>query len=321
MKKYGLLLAFIVSIAFLLSSCNSLPTETSPAPTQPSSQPSETAEQVAEDPHIEIVFLDNPQESNNTDVYLQDMGTKEMQFFATISDINLQHYHPYEYHNGNLYIIRRKGDYQESDDWTDELWKYYGPGEGSMLYSIKGLDFRVSPDEEYIALTGGDQFVGEKMVVLDVQENTEQEFAADQLVSGPAFLVGHLEWSDDGSELWIESGGPGLFSFCRLNVTSWQIDIYDITETPITRAEYELNTNTGKLVFSDYPVFFDADSADQFKESQTDVTLFVYDLVTRNLQQIAVSKAKEFDPLWLDVTTIEYNDPGGDGRTTSTVQP
>jgi hypothetical protein len=89
---------------------------------------------------------------------------------------------------------------------------------------------------------------------------------------------------------------------------------------PIGRAENELNPNTGKVVFSDLRMFFAADQYNEFKASGEAVTLYVYDLETKSLQQIAVSKAEEFEPLWLDDTTIEYNDPVGDGRTTSVVQ-
>jgi hypothetical protein len=89
---------------------------------------------------------------------------------------------------------------------------------------------------------------------------------------------------------------------------------------PIGRAENELNPNTGKVVFSDLPMFFAVDQQDEFIASGEAVNLYVYDLVSQNLQEIAVSQAKEFDPLWLDDTTIEYNDPVGESRITAVVQ-
>jgi hypothetical protein len=133
-------------------------------------------------------------------------------------------------------------------------------------------------------------------------------------------MVGLLDWSDDSRVLWIETDGPAIASFSSLASPSWQVTMFDLTGVSIGRAENELNPNTGKVVFSDLPMFFAVDQQDEFKASGKAVTLYVYDLASQNLQEIAVSTAKEFDPLWLDDTTIEYNDPAGEGRITAIIQ-
>jgi hypothetical protein len=319
MSRFNLIMVILFSIVFLISGCGMVSTET-PAPTPVSTEP-EVIEQDVEEVQYEVVFLENAQGQNTVDAYLQNVETKEMLFFATIHDVQQSHYHYYEFLNGNLYIVRRLGDYEETDNWTDELWRYREQDEGTRLYAIKGLDFRVSPTEEYIAAAGGETIVGEKLVILDAQGNLIQEYTAEQVVSkSEIMIVGLLEWSDDGSQLWMRSGGPGLISFSRLAVTSWNITIYNVTEIQISLQDHALNPNTGKVVFSDHPVFFDATSAEEFRESQTDVNLFVFDLETRNLQQIITSKAKEFNPIWLDEVTIEYNDPFGDDRISVVVE-
>jgi hypothetical protein len=265
--------------------------------------------------------MENPG-AGQTDVYIQHVETKAMELFATIPDVRVEHYHSSEYHNGNLYIIRRTGDI-ETDSWMDELWKYDELRAGVMLYGIKGLDFRVSPDEAYVAISGGDEIVGEKLVILDHQGGVLQEYTAAQVLTGPTdmpMMVGLLDWSDDSSTLWIETGGPVIASFSRLSAPSWQVDMFDLAGVPIGRAENELNPNTGKVVFSDMPMFFAADQHDEFIASGEAVTLYVYDLASQNLQEVAVSEAKAFEPMWLDDKTIEYNDPLGEGRLTATVQ-
>lgn len=321
MKRLGLLFCFVFCITFLMSGCNLLSMGAQPNATQPEDQPLGTVEQAVDDAEYEVVYMDNP-DPNMTDVYVQNMETKAMEFFATIPGVNENHYHSSEYHNGNVYIIRRTGDVN-TDNWQDELWKYDELRAGSMLYAIKGLDFRVSPNETSIAVSGGDDVVGEKLVILDAQGNPLQEYLGDQVLTGPEdmpLMIGLVNWSWDGSALWLETSGPSVACFTKVTVPSWQVDIYDLTGVPIGRAENELNPNTGKVVFSDLRMFFAVDQYDEFKASGEAVTLYVYDLATENLQQIAVSEAEEFEPLWLDDSTIEYNDPDGEGRITSLVQ-
>jgi len=88
---------------------------------------------------------------------------------------------------------------------------------------------------------------------------------------------------------------------------------YDVTQLSIGD-EYELNANTGKIVYSDYPSFFTEDNRQQFLNSGREVKLFLYDLNSKNLQIIATSITKPFSPKWLDNYTIEYDDPNGGTR-------
>jgi hypothetical protein len=321
MNRFVLFFCVVLCLIFLGSGCDLLSPSAGPVTPQPEDQPSEPTEEKVDDTQYEIVYMDNP-EANKTDVYIQNVETKAMEFFATIPDVREQHYHSSEYHNGNVYLIRRLGDI-ETDNWRDELWKYDELRAGTMVYSIKGLDFRISPDESYVAVSGGDQISGEKLVMLDKQGNILQEFSADQVLIGPEdmpLMVGLLDWSDDSRVLWVETDGPAIASFSSLPSPSWQISMFDLTGVPIGRAENELNPNTGKVVFSDLPMFFAVDQQDEFIASGEAVTLYVYDLASQSLQEIAVSKAKEFAPLWLDDTTIEYNDPVGEGRITAVIQ-
>ena len=321
MNRFGLFVCVVLCLACIGSGCDLISPSTEVVPSQTEVQASEPTGETANDAQYEVVYMENP-EDGKTDVYIQDVATKTMELFATIPDVRVEHYHSSEYHNGNLYIIRRIGDI-ETDSWRDELWKYDELRAGDLLYAIKGLDFRVSADEAYVAISGGDLTTGENLVLLEKQGGILLEYSADQVLTGPAdmpIMVGLIDWSDDNSSLWIENAGPVVTSYSRLSAPSWQVETFDLTGVPIGGAEKELNPNTGKVVFSDLPMFFTADQQEEFVASGEAVTLYVYDLVSKNLLEIAVSKAEEFDPLWLDDTTIEYNDPLGEGRLTAIVQ-
>ena len=280
---------------------------------------------------VEIRMVANPRDSSQTDVCVENRVTGEKALCVTLSDVYLGHYHNCEYHNGNLYIIRRVGYTPEkwySREWRDELWRYDAEGKGTRIYSAQGFDFRVAPDERYIALRISDlKNTWQRLIFLDFRGNVVQRFTADQLTAHdekvhaplPAHL-GLVEWSKDGREFWgVISAGPSPQTFYRIEVSSWQTTLYDISELAIPE-EYDLNVNTAKLVYSDCPQIYVADDAEEFAKSQQQVTLFVYALNSQSTQTIATAVAKCFNPRWLDDSTIEYNDPGGDDRITYTVE-
>lgn len=338
MKRLGLPVILAIVIVLTLAGCNLPIGERQPAPpVEPTTQPPEatteppaatteppaatTEPEIVDDTQFEVVVMENAEGGGKFDVYLKNTATEETIFYATVENAQVQHYHAYEHHNGHIYIIKRVGDPSITDDWVDELWMYTAPGEGKQVYALKGLDFRVSPDEAYIAVTGGGVSVGEQLVMLDGQGNELQRYTPDQVVTGPEpdmLLIGLLDWSDDSTTLWLESGGPGLTSFSRLTAATGEITLYDVLHLNIPRSDVALNVNAGKVAYSDYPMFFDATNAQEFKDSGTEVTLYIYVLDTQVLQEIAVSTAKEFDPVWLNPAMIEYNDPAGEGRVTST---
>ncbi|WP_313756998.1 hypothetical protein [Tissierella sp.] len=75
-----------------------------------------------------------------------------------------------------------------------------------------------------------------------------------------------------------------------------------------------LNPNTGKIIFSDFPITFDIDNLSEFEMSKEKITLFYYDLVEKKLTSIDSSVAKIFNPEWIDDFTIEYDNPKGQDR-------
>jgi len=202
---------------------------------------------------FEIKMIPSSQESDKTDIYVKNLKTGELEVSLTLSDVHISHYHNSEYHNKSLYVIRRIGyDGYPDDEWTDELWRYDTRDKSeTKLYSAQGLDFRLTPDEKYVALQHD-----QKLVFVDALGNLVQEFTLDQLGSHKDTSypltpqLNLLKWSDEGNEFWgATNSGPAPRTFYRIEVALWQATVYDISELTIP-CEYDLNPNTGKLVYT-----------------------------------------------------------------------
>jgi hypothetical protein len=285
------------------------------APTQVPPSPSPTPK-----PEIDfkVVTEANPQASAKTDVYLQDVKTGEKKLFATLDNVYRDHYHATEYHNGHVYIILRKGDPGKDANWIDELWLYDSAGQGVLLYSVQGLDFRTAPDESYTAIpfsnTDSNGVTLSKVAFIDQQGKVVQEIKYTPDGDNNDYYTQSGAWSNNSQDYWDIAGiaATRVYAF-NINVTSWKMQIYPLEQLKLG-SEEALNADLGKFVYSDHPIFFDADSAQKFENSQTKVTLFVYDFKSQTSTSIATSIAKKFEPKWLPDNSIEYNDPNGTGR-------
>jgi len=326
MKRTNKFVLVFLIMLFLVSACNSGATQDETVNTvndtaNDASAPEEEIEPPVPDvlpaaPQFEVVLLDNPDDSTKTDVYIKNIDTGDMEFFITLSDVYREHYHNAEFNNGSLFIILRIGyDGYPDEDWADELWKYSDTGEGVKVYSSQGIDFRVSPDGTMIGLeTQG------KLIFIDPSGILLQELLFPILFPEAEREILSLEkWSDDSSTLWVcTKAGPSPLFFAKVMAGTWETTTYNILHLPIGD-EYDLNPNTGILVFSDHPVFFEVYGAEEFAESGTPVKLFWYVFATQEQVEIASSVSKHFDPIWLDDVTIEYTNPGGEDRITYTL--
>jgi hypothetical protein len=339
MRKFTWLFLIMTSIIVIVSGCvqspspvpgPQSPTSTSVLPTlvpslTPTSLPPTSAlmPPSSEQDDFEIITQPNSQDDSKTDIYIRNSNTGEENLFITLEYVYKEHYHNSEYHNGNLYIIRRIGyDGGLDEEWSDELWRYDSQKRETRLYSAKGLDFRTAPNESHIALVyslnGSGEPSDSKLAFLNSQGDLVQEFTVDQLSS--PYSHSPMKWSDDSGEFWgMSHMGPSSQAFYRIKTVSWQIDVYDVSQLPVF-SEYDLNANIGKLAYSDYPAMFDAESVRQFEESQQQVNLFIYDFDGQSIQEIATLIAKPFNPRWLDDSTIECDDSDGVDRILYTVR-
>jgi hypothetical protein len=267
-------------------------------------------------PNFQVITRPDPVDQSKTDIYLQNSFTNDRTFFITLDSVYSEHYHLGEFHNGNLYIIRRMG--YRGENWSDELWRYDSQGNGEKLFSEKGLDFRVASNGALIAIAyQSAQDNANKIAFISTTGEVLQELTLDPTGN---YLDQPGQWSEDNTQFWGELElGPTPKLIYQISISSWKIKKYDVSQLTIGD-EFELNPNSGKIVYSDYPVFFAVDEKQQFLASGKEVKLFLYDLNTQNNQLIDTSITKAFSPKWLDNFTIEYDDPKGEKRIMETIK-
>jgi len=285
--------------------------------TTPNPTTSKPAEQSV---NYSVIVKENSSDKTKTDVFLKDPKTGQETFYITLSDIYRGSYHNAEYHNGNLYIIHRTGGdsgYQTNPNWTDELWRYDQQKKGVKLFSNRGLDFRVSEDEKFIAIVGsGDNNVtGENLTFTKNDGTVLKVFSPNQL---GLENFNPIKWAN--SNFWVSDGfGPGISNIVKIEAINFQSTKFDVSSLSITIGEFDLNPAKEKIAFSNYPAMFDVDTAQEYERSGAKVNLVVYDLKSKAQQTIAISTTKKFEPKWLDENTLEYNNPNGTGRITKQI--
>jgi hypothetical protein len=274
-----------------------------------------------------VIARPNPENDLLTDIYLRSIFSEEEIFLITLDHINREHYHLGEYHNGNLYIIKKMEIVRDQEsEWEEELWKYDVNGIGKKLWaSTDGLDYRVAPNEKKIAIQSGyiieivewdnnlDIFK-QVYIFSDIKlrhESNEQSYG----MGLPMWYRIQLDkWSDNCQRLWgeyvYESTPEIVFMF---ESTTLQVSEFDLSHQNVG-IEFELNANIGKLVYSNYPRMESEDENIIFRNSEKEVKLFLFDLLRLTQRVIATSTAKEFHPKWIDDTTIEYDDPVNEGN-------
>ncbi|PIS41911.1 MAG: hypothetical protein COT25_00540, partial [Candidatus Kerfeldbacteria bacterium CG08_land_8_20_14_0_20_42_7] len=69
-----------------------------------------------------VTLKSNVSNPGTTDIVVQ-LHNGSVQTITTYDDIYTEHYHPIEYWNGEIYVIRRIGDPDADSDWADQLWQ------------------------------------------------------------------------------------------------------------------------------------------------------------------------------------------------------
>jgi hypothetical protein len=264
-----------------------------------------------------VIVNENPSDGTKSDIYVKNSITGEETFFITLTDIYRAHYHNAEYHNGNLYIIQRTGGddgYLNDPNWTDELWRYNQQNQGQLLFSLRGLDFRISADEQLILINSN-----EKTYILNNSGDGIKTFQNNEVSVDPniQLSVNFLAWGPNA--IWLSNlGGATLSGAVKVDTRAYSVTKYSLSGLGIGR-EYAFNPDREIIAFSDYPIYFDAENAQTYENSGKTVHLTVYDLITKTQHPIATSITKLFAPEWIDANTLAYDDPGGTGRLTAQI--
>lgn len=264
----------------------------------------------------EITMTPSGPQPGQTEVVVKNQQTGRVVFSLTVPDVYTGHYHNSEYQAGSLYVIRRVGS---GSDWLDELWRYDAAGQEQKLYAARGLDFRTAPGGQLVAASSG-----ASLSFVDAGGRLVREFPLEQLSSNPRPEVEEIDvhlWSADGAAFWgrVKIIGRPQTLF-RVEPATWQVSRADVSGLPMFWDE-ALNPNTGQLAYSDHPALISEESAEQFKQSNQPVTLFLYDFYRQSQAAIATAAATAFRPEWLDDDTLAYDDPAGGGRVIQRLAP
>lgn len=298
MRRILVLLVLICSCFLLFMSCAS------------QDKPSEPAEFI-------VQLQSNPLDSTLTDVYVTNSQNHQSQLFITLPDVHVGHYHPAEFCKGSVYVLRRMHPFPEfPDQWRDELWKYTSMKKGTRIFSARGLDFRVSPTEQDIALV-----TDTSLYFIEATGNgnaaTLAEFHPSSLSKSQRkdTYIQPLMWTKGGTFFWGSLFQTiNIVTFFRIIIETWEVNSYDVDSLHLNSSDYALNPTNGMLVYSDFPAVFDVDSYLHVEKSRIRVQLYLYNLTNGERKLLATTYSKDFKPKWLSPRTIEVNNPEGAGR-------
>lgn len=259
----------------------------------------------------QVTIKENPGASNSSQLYVKNTQTDTEELWATVPDVYTEHYNPAQFVDNKLYVIRRTGGnegYLNNPNWTDELWRYTKDSTGQKLYSQQGLSFLVSQNGEFIAVTNN-----ESVTILSSQGKALKKIASNQITSNPENTSSVNLLTISPFNVFVgDMAGPVLVGLSTIAYPSLELQKYDISKLKVG-TEYSVNPVKNLLAYSDYPPMFDVDSATNFKNSGTPVTLSIYGLGDSLNSILATSSALQFSPLWINETTLEYNSPTGSG--------
>jgi hypothetical protein len=210
------------------------------------------------------------------------------------------HYHNIEYSKDKIYALYRWINPDDDNDWSNALWCFTPYEDAKLIAKGKGLDFRVSKNNEYIAveMNGNIEFYNEEGKLLHT-------ISSDVINTEEYTRVQIEQWNDEGDTLWCALMETyNTVAYISIDTKTWESVKYD--GLAFNSAEYILNPNTGWVVYSDYPVMLDTIAVEQYIESNRLTTLSIYNLITKEEIDIETSEINKFRPKWSNDNEIVY---------------
>lgn len=205
-----------------------------------------------------------------------------------------------EFHEDRIYGLYKWINPDDKNDWTEALWCFSPYEDAKLIAKGKGLNFRVSKNNKYIATsTQGDiQFYnknGELLHTISKEKINNGEYPTLQL----------SKWNENGDTLWCElSETYNTIAYIKIDTETWEFVKY--SDLNFMSAEHILNPNTGKILYSDYPVLLDITSLEEYEKSNELTTLSIYNLMTKEKIDIESAEANKFNPKWINDNEILY---------------
>lgn len=250
-------------------------------------------------------------EANKTDSSLTDivahLVSGKTQIIASSGTLYRGHYHPIEYSDGDIYVIKRIGNPSNQSNWTDELWKIHFDGTESRIFISAGLDFRVAPNKKNIAIQTLSQDSNHLLMINEKGDTLKDFSLSDLAIDSTARSIEMFGWSSDSLTFWGDVFFAEKENVYQISSDSWNVKKFEFLG--LHTHDLAMNADLGSLVYSDYPAFVDASEAQQYELSGEKTHLFLINFHSGIVTTIDTGITKMFQPKWLSNNTIQYTDP------------
>lgn len=175
-----------------------------------SSVPPTTKTNNSNQQNVDTVYIEKKQDTNNSFEIILN-ADKENKTIAELTSVYNSHYHYFEYNKTGIYILRRIETASTSTPFSDELWRYDYQGNGEKIYEKFGLDFRITPNDNYILITADRndpiEIINNKGTVL---HSFQLKNMADPFTNGSTINGPQNEWDEQTKKFKIEIITPSL---------------------------------------------------------------------------------------------------------------
>ncbi len=129
-----------------------------------------------------------------------------------------------------------------------------------------------------------------------------------------------------GDTLWLADGGLySVSSIIEVETNTYAVKVHRLflanefgTGNP--PRSFNFNPSNRKLLFDTTPSGpYDTSEIKAYFDSGKFAHLYLYDLTT-DIKSIIATSSKRFNALWIDASTVEFDNPNGEGRTQKQIQ-
>jgi hypothetical protein len=270
-------------------------------------------------------------------IYIKDKKSNDEIFNFQFAISDPDHYHPIELHKCGVYAIRTFGyDYQNKkllENYKRELWVYKYNGEGNSLitsyakWSYEDIlsDFRIDPQERYIALLKG--YLGSPDYALIIKDlNILKDvftLPMAEIEKQKPKIVQDIEldgWTRDSRYFWANTHyGANTLGFIRIDTTDWSVKLLPAPKDVL--GGDALNLENGFITVHPGNVWYGiAEITEQEKAKRRaqgiGTELYIQNLFTN--KSLFVASTTEplwyFKSQWISDTELQYEMPNGEKK-------
>jgi len=285
-------------------------------------------------------------------VEIKNKKTSEKLHSFEINVLQTQHYHPIELHHCYVYATRDFNydwdAHKPLQNYSTEIWRYDYLGRGMSVVlldkdALGGMkeyqhffsnDFRIDPQEQYIALErsylGTDDYA---LVIKDLDTKEDAFVLTLKMLSEkyPDIQLGSFglgQWDEGGENFRGDIfDGARENAYYHIDMSTRQFEALLTPSDILAGVERASNVQKGYLAYADFPTFFGMDivatqEQDQFRKEGKVKHLYIYNLRTKEKELLAQTSDPEqrFNIKWISNAELQYELPGGETKI-YTIQP